>query len=112
MKILSRFGRWESAAFLAPAQAWNQLLSMCERSPVSAATNPAIVEAIRSSRRDLARLITRIVDNHASRELAALYPFTGNAHIIGVTGSPGTGKSSLVNVLAKHYRSENRTVGI
>jgi LAO/AO transport system kinase len=73
---------------------------------------PPIVESIRTSRRDLARLITRVVDREASTELAALYPYTGQAHIIGVTGSPGTGKSSLVNALTQHIRAEGRTVGI
>src|SRR5262249_22314045 len=54
----------------------------------------------------------RIENQEGSVELAALYPFTGGAHIIGVTGAPGTGKSSLVNALARHYRREGRTVGI
>jgi LAO/AO transport system kinase len=36
--------------------------------------------------------------------LEALFPHTGNAHLIGVTGAPGTGKSTLVNQLAFHYR--------
>jgi LAO/AO transport system kinase len=73
---------------------------------------PTIVQAIRTSRRDLARLLTRITDNQALVDMAALYPFTGNAHLIGITGAPGTGKSSLVNTLAHHYRSTGRTVGI
>ncbi len=73
---------------------------------------PPIVESIRSNRRDLARLITRVVDRQAGSELAALYPYTGRAHIVGVTGAPGTGKSSLVNALAQHIRGEGQTVGI
>jgi LAO/AO transport system kinase len=71
-----------------------------------------VVKAIRSSRRELARLLTRIENNQAAAELAALYPSTGEAHIIGVTGAPGTGKSSLVNALARHYRTAGLTVGI
>ena len=54
----------------------------------------------------LARLLSQIEnDNPAGREaLAELFPYTGQAHLVGVTGAPGTGKSSLVNRLAHHYR--------
>ena len=65
-------------------------------------------------RRAIARLIT-IIENdgaEAQEALAALYPHTGGAHIVGVTGAPGTGKSTLVNELAKVYRQRDRTVGI
>ncbi|HEV7444683.1 MAG TPA: P-loop NTPase fold protein, partial [Steroidobacteraceae bacterium] len=44
--------------------------------------------------------------------LKALFPHTGKARIIGLTGAPGSGKSTLVDQLAKHYRKENQTVGI
>ncbi len=73
---------------------------------------PSVVAAIRGNRRELARLLTRIENGQAAKELAALYPYTGQAHVIGVTGAPGTGKSSLVNGLARHYRAAGRTVGI
>ncbi|MCS6872344.1 MAG: methylmalonyl Co-A mutase-associated GTPase MeaB [Anaerolineae bacterium] len=76
------------------------------------ATLPPIVTAIRESRRALARLLTRIENHAAASELAALYPFGGKAHLIGVTGAPGTGKSSLVNWMAKAYRAEGKTVSI
>ncbi len=54
----------------------------------------------------LARILTLVEnDTPAGREaLNLLYPYTGRAHLIGVTGSPGTGKSSLVNQLARLYR--------
>ncbi len=54
----------------------------------------------------LSRLLTQ-VENDSPEGRAALielFPHTGKAHLIGVTGSPGTGKSSLVNQLALHYR--------
>ncbi|MCA2000506.1 MAG: methylmalonyl Co-A mutase-associated GTPase MeaB, partial [Chloroflexi bacterium] len=54
----------------------------------------------------LSRLLTQ-VENDAPESRAALielFPHTGRAHLIGVTGAPGTGKSSLVNQLALHYR--------
>src|SRR5213592_3706388 len=51
-------------------------------------------------------------DPNADRLLADIYPSTGKARIIGVTGSPGAGKSTLVAALARHYRKQNKRVGI
>jgi len=48
----------------------------------------------------------------AERLLAEIYPATGRARIVGVTGSPGSGKSTLVGALAKHYRRQQKRVGI
>lgn len=64
------------------------------------------------TRRELAQLLTRVENRQADAELAALYPQTGQAHVVGITGAPGTGKSSLVNGLALHYRAQGRTVAI
>lgn len=66
------------------------------------------------NRRALARAITLVeTGGPPARELLrALYPRTGNAHIIGITGSPGSGKSTLVNALALHWRRMSRTIGI
>jgi len=46
--------------------------------------------------------------------LKDLFPYTGKARVLGITGAPGAGKSTLVDQLAKYYRSkeENKTVGI
>lgn len=44
--------------------------------------------------------------------LKAAFPQTGHARILGLTGAPGAGKSTLVDQLAKHYRKQNQTVGI
>ena len=64
--------------------------------------------------RAMARAITAIEDHdpHAEELLKQIFPSTGRAHVIGVTGAPGTGKSTLVDRLAAHYRSRGDQVGI
>ena len=69
---------------------------------------------LKGSRRDLARLITLIEneDGEALDALSQLYRHTGKAHIIGVTGPPGSGKSSLVTKLTAELRRRKRSIGI
>ena len=64
--------------------------------------------------RAIARLITRVESDAAAAQtiIRAIYAHTGQAHIVGITGSPGSGKSSLVNELAKSFRRGGRRVGI
>ena len=61
---------------------------------------------LEGNRLALARLLTQVENDspEGRAALAELFPHTGKAHLIGVTGAPGTGKSSLVNQLALHYR--------
>jgi LAO/AO transport system kinase len=64
--------------------------------------------------RALAQAIS-LVESHDPRAatlLAELSPKTGRARIIGITGSPGAGKSTLVAAMAKHYRAQQKRVGI
>jgi LAO/AO transport system kinase len=65
-------------------------------------------------RRALAKLITMIEDEDpaAANVLAELYKHTGDAHIIGVTGPPGSGKSTIVTRLISEFRKNKQTVGI
>lgn len=64
--------------------------------------------------RAISRAITAIENSDPRGEdlLRELFPSTGRAYLIGVTGAPGTGKSTLVDKLAAHYRAQGKTVGI
>jgi LAO/AO transport system kinase len=64
--------------------------------------------------RAVSRAITAIEDHdpHAEDILQRIFPRTGNSFVIGVTGAPGTGKSTLVDRLAAHYRAQGNQVGI
>lgn len=76
--------------------------------------NDLLEQFFKGETRALARVITR-VENRSADSLAILqqlFPHTGRSQIIGVTGSPGSGKSSLVDRLAIAYRKKERTIGI
>jgi LAO/AO transport system kinase len=66
------------------------------------------------NRRAIARMLTMVEngDKDAEPLLKDLHHLTGRAHIIGVTGSPGTGKSTLTDKLIEHYRRAGLTVGV
>jgi LAO/AO transport system kinase len=75
----------------------------------------SLVKQLRSGDpRSLARAITTVENRSPgwAELLKALFPQTGHARILGLTGAPGAGKSTLVDQLAKHYRKHDRTVGI
>ncbi|KAB1192118.1 methylmalonyl Co-A mutase-associated GTPase MeaB [Haloferax sp. MBLA0076] len=64
--------------------------------------------------RALARVITKIESQSPGyRDIVSeIHAHTGHALVVGITGSPGAGKSTLVDKLAKHYRDQGETVGV
>src|SRR5579872_3534465 len=101
-----------SATLLIRSQ--DSLLSVTETAPRTA-TLDDFVQRVRSGDvRALARAISAIEDDSAQAMelMKALFRYSGNATVIGLTGSPGAGKSTLVDQLAREYRKEGKTIGI
>jgi len=69
---------------------------------------------LKGDTRAAARLMRDIDDGYASarEELKALYPHSGSAYLIGITGPPGAGKSTLVDQVTEAYRRRGKRVGI
>jgi LAO/AO transport system kinase len=70
--------------------------------------------AVAGDRRALARLLTAVENRTATAEVALrrLYPGTGRAHLVGITGAPGAGKSTLVAALIAEARLAGRPVAV
>ena len=64
--------------------------------------------------RAVARLIRDVDDGipEVRAALKAIYPYTGGAYVIGITGAPGVGKSTLVDQMLAHLRKRGKTVGV
>jgi LAO/AO transport system kinase len=73
-----------------------------------------VTEVLQGSVRAMARLITLVEseDRRAFELLGAIYPHTGKAYVLGITGSPGTGKSTLTDKITSLLRCEEQTLGI
>jgi LAO/AO transport system kinase len=85
------------------------------RTEISAGAVAALLERVRAGdARALARAISVVEDDApgAAEVLSACFPYTGDSLRIGVTGSPGAGKSTLVDRLARRYREREETVGV
>ena len=77
--------------------------------------NDALIQQVLSGdQRSIARLITRAENNDpdATTAMKKIHPHTGSAHIIGITGVMGSGKSTLIYELTRLYRKMGKTVGI
>lgn len=77
-------------------------------------SNDAIAQIRAGDTLAISRAVSAIEDRSPETEqiLRELFPHTGRAYRIGITGAPGTGKSTLVDRLATEYRREKKTVGI
>ncbi len=77
--------------------------------------NRELVEnVLKGDPRSIARLITLSENNkpEASEALKQIHPHTGKAHVIGITGVMGSGKSTLICELTREFRKQGKTVGI
>jgi LAO/AO transport system kinase len=78
-------------------------------------TRESLAEGVRTGdRRALARAITLVENSDplAYDVVRELYPETGRAYAVGITGPPGVGKSSLISALVRHVREHERSVGV
>lgn len=78
-------------------------------------TEPTLAERVRRGELRAASRLMRLIDDQAPASAAALrtlFPHTGKSYVIGVTGSPGAGKSTLTDRLIAHYRQAGKKVGV
>ncbi|MCY3901629.1 MAG: methylmalonyl Co-A mutase-associated GTPase MeaB [Caldilineaceae bacterium] len=82
--------------------------------PKRISTRQLIDGLLNGERLALARAISRVEDEaeDAAQIVQAAFAHTGKAHLVGITGAPGTGKSTLVSALAECYRESGLTVGV
>ncbi len=76
--------------------------------------HPLAERVLNGERRAIARAISYVEDDHPDKTelMRDLFPHTGRAQIVGITGAPGAGKSSLVDVLIRYLRQQKLTVGV
>ncbi|MHA1236919.1 MAG: P-loop NTPase fold protein, partial [Candidatus Hodarchaeales archaeon] len=71
-------------------------------------------KVLKGNKRAIAKAIT-LVENHPEKceeFIQKIFPHTGEAFVVGITGSPGSGKSTLVNYIALEFRKQGKSVGI
>ena len=77
-------------------------------------TSDAAQRLLEGDRRSLTRVITWVENGYpeAREAMRELFPHSGKAHVVGITGPTGSGKSTLVGALAREYRKMGRSIGI
>ena len=75
---------------------------------------PLVEKGLNGDIRAIARLISEVENetDRADQIMKEIYSHTGRAHLIGITGSPGAGKSTLTNKLITSYRAQGKKVGV
>ncbi len=79
---------------------------------MSSAPTPNVEAVLRGEPRAIAQGISAIENGDGDELLRRLFPRSGRALLVGVTGAPGAGKSTLVDALAVHLRGHSKTAGI
>src|SRR5437667_5631363 len=104
--------RLRSRRTVAPVSGLSSMTTMATRRDFTRESLAAGVRA--GEKRALARAITLVEnsDPMAYELVRDVYPETGRAYAVGVTGPPGVGKSSLISMLVRHVREEDKTVGV
>jgi len=82
--------------------------------PPSARIQQLVSGVLKGDKLSIARAISTIENNEpeAQKLMALLYPNTGKAYVVGITGPPGAGKSTLIEKLVKEMRNRGKTVGV
>ena len=84
------------------------------QNPPAVGSTTLVQKALSGNRRALAKLLTAVEEGGAEGQaiLTQLFPHTGQAHIVGVTGSPGSGKSTLINCMVRELRRSDSKVAV
>ena len=77
-------------------------------------TEEIVNGVLAGNKRSIAKAITAIENctNQGQELITKLFPYTGKAHVIGLTGAGGAGKSTLIEKIVREYRSRGKTVGV
>src|SRR5690625_1968661 len=107
--------RCAAAAARAMRSSSKSTLNERRSSMTTVETGELVERLLAGDRRAVARTLTRVEDGaeHVLRDIVArIHGHTGSAQLIGVTGSPGVGKSTLTDGLVRHWRGRGRTVAV